>query len=190
MTRDAGKTWVCLVCPSSVSTSCFCQHLIEEWWHDTQSESILVLSTNATVTPTPGGGVPVETIAGRFFPEVNAGRGGMVLITDGGPGWCLHAYISVAPDDMEHFVAAKQPCLTTHPPNGGSSGNWAEIQMAFVPSSNGSIASVGYALWSSTIATARDDYKRHIKVGTAEPVHVDRRALGYTMTVYDAHVEE
>lgn len=155
--------------------------------HNAQSNSTLVLSTNATVTPTPGSGLPVETIAGRFFPEVNAGRGGMVLITDGGPGWCLHAYVSVAPDDMEHFVAAKKPCITAHPPSGSASGDWAEIQMAFVPSSNGSIASVGYALWSSTIAASQAEH-RNRRAHSDEKYDRARRALGYTMTVFDVDV--
>lgn len=165
---------------------------------DAQTDPTLVLSTNATVTPTPSGGIPVETIAGRFFPEANGGRGGMVLITDGGPGWCLHAYVSVAPDDMEHFVAAKQPCLTTHPPAGGSAGDWAEIQIAFVPSSNGTIASVGYALWgpsaaAGATATARDAHRstRSELEADEETRHtLSRRALGYTMTVFDVVVND
>lgn len=33
------------------------------------TKSSTALSMNASVTPTPGGGAPVETIAGKFFPE-------------------------------------------------------------------------------------------------------------------------
>lgn len=160
-----------------------------------------MLSTNATVTPTPSGGIPVETIAGRYFPDVNEGNGGMVLITDGGPGWCLHAYVSVAPDDMEHFIAAKQPCLSTHPPAGGAPGDWAEIQIAFVPSSNGSIASVGYALWTYA-AGARDTHRyaqnqpngnketRHIHNTSSFVPGVGTGTMGFTMTLFDVEFLE
>lgn len=128
------------------------------------SSSTIVLSMNASVTPTPGGGAPVETIAGKYFPELLGGKGAMVLIADGGPGWCLHAYVSAAPGDMEHFVAAQQPCLATHPPSGSAVGDWAEIQIAFVPVANGSVASVGFTLWDGKVAA---------------------RGEGYTMTLYD-----
>ena len=151
-----------------------------------------MLSTNASLTPTPSGGIPVETIAGRYFPEVNDGSGGMVLITDGGPGWCLHAYVSMA-QDMEHFVAAKQPCLSTHPPAGGAPGDWAQIQIAFVPSPNGSITSVGYALWTAAVATpaARDTHRSAQTQlnGKFEHRHIlDRAVQGYTMTLFDVEV--
>jgi hypothetical protein len=154
-----------------------------------------VLSTNASLTPTPSGGIPVETIAGRYFPEVNDGNGGMVLITDGGPGWCLHAYVSMAAD-MEHFVAAKQPCLSTHPPAGGAPGDWAQIQIAFVPSSNGSITSVGYALWASTAAAvpAAPDIHRSGETqpnGKEQARHIHSNDVpGYTMTLFDVQVVE
>ena len=88
----------------------------------------------------------------------------MVLIADGGPGWCLHAYISATPGDMDNFIAAEQPCIATHPPSGSAVGDWAEIQIAFVPSANGSVASVAYTLWDDAAV---------------------KNAHGYTMTVYD-----
>lgn len=138
VSRDSGKSW---------------------------SDSNVVLSMNASVTPTPGGGAPVETIAGKFFPELLGGKGAMVLITDGGPGWCLHAYVSAVGGGMEEFIAAEQPCLATHPASGGGVGDWAEIQIAFVPAANGSVTSVGYTLWDAAVA----------KNG----------GHGYTMTVYD-----
>ena len=152
-----------------------------------------MLSTNASLTPTPNGGIPVETIAGRYFPEVNDGSGGMVLITDGGPGWCLHAYVSMA-QDMEHFVAAKHPCLTTHPPAGGVRGDWAQIQIAFVPSSNGSITSVGYALWTAVAGPAARGTHRSAQTqpnGKNEIRHIlDGGVQGYTMTLFDVEVVE
>ena len=45
---------------------------------------------------------PAETIAGKWFPQMCDGHGGMVIITDGGPGpgGPLHAYISKTPGDM------------------------------------------------------------------------------------------
>ena len=89
----------------------------------------------------------------------------MVLITDGGPGWCLHAYLSAAPGEMENFVAASETCLQTHPPSGGAVGDWAEIQIAFVPAANGSVVAVGYTLWDGGAA---------VKGGH-----------GYTMTLFD-----
>lgn len=152
-----------------------------------------MLSTNASLTPTPSGGIPVETIAGRYFPEVNSGKGGMVLITDGGPGWCLHAYVSMA-QDMEHFVAAKDPCLSTHPPTGGVRGDWAQLQIAFVPSPNGSITSVGYALWTAVATPAAHGTHRTAQTqptGENEVRHLlDGGVQGYTMRLFDVEVAE
>ena len=139
-------------------------HMISTNAGKTWSDPTVVLSMNASLTPTPGGGKPVETIAGKFFPELLGGKGAMVLITDGGPGWCLHAYVSAAPGDMERFVAAQEPCLATHPPSGGGVGDWAEIQIAFVPTASGDVASVGYTLWDGVAV---------------------KNGQGYTMTVYD-----
>jgi hypothetical protein len=135
------------------------------------TDPTVVLSTNASVTPTPAGGIPVETIAGKYFPSVMGGKGRMVLITDGGPGWCLHAYVSATPGDMENFVAADQPCLAAHPPPGAGKGDWANIQIAFVPGLNGSVHSVGYTLWDGV------------------PVR-NTSAGGYTMTLYDFALTE
>ena len=51
----------------------------------TWSQSTLVLST--TLQP---GTNPAESIAGKWFPQMCGGKGGMVLICDGGPGDSLY----------------------------------------------------------------------------------------------------
>jgi hypothetical protein len=79
----------------------------------TWGESTLVLST--TLQP---GHEPAETIAGKYFPSLRNGTGGMVLLTDGGPGFQLHAYLSKSAGDMTTFVPATQPAMLIHPPAG------------------------------------------------------------------------
>lgn len=113
----------------------------------------------------------------------------MVLITDGGPGNCLHAYISATPGNMVDFEAATEDCIATHPPSGDAPGDWANLQIAFIPdktghcdaipcnyaskplpkSRSGKVVRVAYTLWDGT------------------PVRRGRGGVshGYTMTVYN-----
>ena len=95
-----------------------------------RSASKLVLSSR--MQP---GHEPAESIAGKYFPEMNGGKGGMVIITDGCTGplppLCLHAYISTGPGDMENFVPATQPYINsaastpaTGPAGSLIKGNW------------------------------------------------------------------
>ena len=110
------------------------------------------------------------------MPEVLGGAGGMVLITDGGPGFALHAYLSKAPGDMESFVAATQPTLSSseHPPaTGFNKGSWANLQIGFVPDSQGHIVGVAYTLY-----TGVDVYSQHHK----------KMDMGYTVTIYNVTV--
>jgi hypothetical protein len=86
---------------------------------------------------------PAETIAGKWFPGMNGGHGGVVLITDDCNGTCcMHAYVSVG-QSMTRFVPALEPSLSPaeHPPLGPSSradkkveGDWASdaAQIAFI----------------------------------------------------------
>ena len=107
--------------------------------------------------------------------EALGGKGGMVLITDDGPGGSLHAYLSTTPGNMTSFVAAVEPTITTHPGiSGGATtkkGEWANLQIAFVPSANGSIASVAYTLWEGNA----------VKRGRGG------MSAGMSMTVFDFH---
>ena len=74
----------------------------------------------------------------------------MVLITDGGPSFALHAYLSKAPGDMVNFVPADEIQLyaTERPANG-----WANLQLEFIPlpnKSNGSQTfAVAYAMYTN-----------------------------------------
>ena len=130
--------------------------------------SELVLTT--TLQP---GTEPAETIAGKYFPSLRlrGGKGGMVLITDGGVGASpLHAYVSSSPGNMTGFVAAAEPTLSpselpwcpycappSPPPSGGVAvrsrggvppkhpprkGAWAMNQIGFVPDKDGAIVGV------------------------------------------------
>ena len=127
MSSDSGKTW---------------------------SESKLVLSS--TMQPSTN---PAETIAGKFFPSLFGGAGAMVLITDGGHlGPVLHAYVSKTAGDMSTFVAASGPGLgpTMHPLGGAAAaGRWANYQIAFFPSADGSVPRVGYTLWQDNPIKSR-----------------------------------
>jgi len=119
----------------------------------TWSNSTMVLST--TMDP---GTQPAETIAGKYFPELLGGAGGMVIITDGGPGGMLHAYISRTPGSMVDFVPAAEATLDTHThPPGGSAmpGKWANMQIAFFPDVDGKVVSVGYTIWGSNPIKSR-----------------------------------
>lgn len=100
----------------------------------TWSESTLVLST--TLQP---GHLPAESIAGKYMPAALDGKGAMVLITDGGPSFGLHAYLSKAPGDMVNFVAATQPEITAHPPSGTNVGDWSQSQIALIPDASGNV---------------------------------------------------
>jgi hypothetical protein len=137
----------------------------------TWSKSSLVLS--AAQQP---GHSPTETIAGKFFPSLFDGKGAMALITDGGPGNALHAYLSASPADMVNFVAATEPSITAHPNVSAAprKGDWANGQLGFISDKDGNVASVTYALW------------------TGQPVK-DRRKnttiLGYTHTVFDLRMK-
>ena len=142
MSTDGGKTW---------------------------GPSALVLS--ATLQP---GHEPAETIAGKFFPSLLGGQGAMVLVTDGGPGGALHAYLSAKPGDMVNFVAAAEPALNTHPPTSRSitKGDWANLQIGFIPNSTGHVSGVTYSLW------------------TGVPVKVGRSmSQGCTHTVFDIEMK-
>ena len=115
---------------------------------------------------------PAETIAGKFFPSLYNGQGAMVLITDGGPGFALHAYLSSRPGDMLNFSAAAEPTLGTHPPTSSTitKGDWAVIQIGFVPNGTGHVTGVTYSLWTGVpVKSARHG----------------RMSQGYTHTVYD-----
>ena len=104
------------------------------------------------------------------MPAANNGTGGMVLITDGGPGGALHAYISKTPGDMVNFVAATQPAISAHPPSGDSVGDWSCNQIGFIPDKDGNVPYVTYSLWVD------------------EDVYDQRRkamSKGYTHTVYN-----
>jgi hypothetical protein len=136
----------------------------------TWGNSTLVLSTK--LQP---GHSPAESIAGKFFPSLFDGKGAMVLITDGGPGGSLHAYLSKSPGDMRNFVAAEEPSITKHPNTSSTAtkGDWANLQIGFIPDKDGNVASVTYSLW------------------TGVPVKDQRRKTttqGYTHTVYDFHL--
>lgn len=88
---------------------------------------------------------PAETIAGKFFPGILHGKGGMVLITDGGPDFGLHAYMSKTAGDMTTFVAAQQVQLSAAE---RLSAGWANMQLEFVPISGPSRLGVAYALYT------------------------------------------
>ena len=133
---------------------------------ETWGNSTLVLSR--TLQP---GTYPAETIAGRYFPHILGGRGGMVLITDGGPGFALHAYLSKTPGDMSSFVAAAQAELgATERPAAG----WANIQLEFIPGPNRSLA-VAYSLytdrkvWSQQHNTTARGYTHTVFQLTTQP---------------------
>jgi hypothetical protein len=115
------------------------RHMMSSDRGKTWGNSTLVLST--TLQP---GTYPAETIAGRYFPSILGGRGGMVLITDGGPGFALHAYLSKVPGDMTSFVAAEQVELgaTERPAK-----DWANLQLEFIPGADHSLA-VAYSLYT------------------------------------------
>lgn len=75
-----------------------------------------------------------ETIAGKYFPSLFGGAGGMVLITDGGARGApeLHAYVSKSAGDMTTFVAASGVGLGPgmHPAGGPAHpGSWANYQV-------------------------------------------------------------
>ena len=115
--------------------------------------SALVLSTK--LQP---GHVPAESILGKFFPTLNGGR--MVLITDGGKGFMLHAYVSKTVGSMTEFVAASgefgpSMFLNGAPPGPARPGSWANYQVAFFPDADGSVARVGYTLWQNNTVKSR-----------------------------------
>ena len=145
------------------------------------SNSTLVLS--ATLQP---GHEPAESIAGKWFPEMCGGKGGMVIITDGCAGvGCLHAYISKTPGDMTNFVAATQPGLgpAEHPlfgpPGSITKGDWASDagQIGFIPDAADNVVGVTYSLWNGDRFRAHREYHgRFAMTG------------GYTHTVYRLNV--
>ena len=148
--------------------------------------STLVLST--TLTPAPGHAAPAESIAGKYFPGVCSGKGGMVIITDGCKGaGCLHAYVSKTAGDMQNFVAATQPSLSPaeHPPFGppGSfvKGDWASDagQIGFVPDAKGNVAAVTYSLWNGDLVREKREY--HGKYAMSG---------GYTHTVFHIKTDD
>merc|ERR1712187_465178 len=82
----------------------------------------------------------------------------MVLITDGGPGGTLHAYISQTAGSMVDFVPAAEASLDAHmhPPGGtAAAGKWANLQIAFFPDMDGKVRSVGYTIWGSNPIKSR-----------------------------------
>ena len=83
---------------------------------------------------------PAETIAGKYFPSLHGGR--MVIITDGGRPYQLHAYVSKTAGSMTEFVASSVqglgPSMT--PPLGQAPGMWANYQIAFFPAADGEVA--------------------------------------------------
>lgn len=114
---------------------------------------------------------PAESIAGKYMPGMLGGKGGMVIITDGGPGFGLHAYMSKSPGDMVNFVAAKQPLITEHPSaTGMRPGQWAASQIGFVPDADGAITGVSFSLYTD----AKVYSQRHRMM-----------ELGYTHTIYN-----
>ena len=48
--------------------------------------------------------------AGKFMPEVLGGAGGMVLITDGGPGFALHAYVALVTAPLHSKSKQRREC--------------------------------------------------------------------------------
>lgn len=132
----------------------------------TWSASKVVLSTR--LQP---GHVPAETILGKFFPGLHGGR--MVLITDGGKPYTLHAYLSKTPGSMIDFVSASGDGIGPVMWPGGDPepvrpGAWANSQAAFFPSAGGAIERVGYTIWQ----------KNPVKSRRAP-------AFGMTMTVFN-----
>ena len=147
------------------------------------SNSSMVLSTG--LTPAPGGGAPAESIAGKFFPKMCGGKGGMVIITDGCKGvGCLHAYISKGAGNMVEFAAAAEPSISPaeHPPFGppGSfiKGDWASDagQIGFIPDADGNVAGVTYSLWNGDHSVHRQRDGKFAMSG------------GYTHTVFRFNV--
>lgn len=111
---------------------------------------------------------PAETIAGKYFPSLNGGR--MVIITDGGHPYQLHAYVSKTVGSMTDFVASSVqglgPSMT--PPFGNAPGMWANYQIAFFPDEAGQVARIGYTIWQNNSVKSRR-----------------APAFGMTMVVYD-----
>lgn len=109
----------------------------------------------------------METIAGKYFPKILGGDGGMVLITDGGPNGALTPFISANMSGA--FVSSVPPIITECPTGGLAPGKWANSQIAFIPDANGTVSKVLYTLWN------RD------KVYSKEH---NQLSLGYSATVY------
>eukprot|EP00947_MAST-08B_sp_MAST-8B-sp1_P000881 g881.t1 len=134
------------------------RHLLSTDGGRTFTNSTLVLST--ALQP---GTRPAESIAGKYFPGACSGTGSggaMVLITDGGPGNALHAYVSRTPGSMVEFDAAAQTSIDTHPnvSRTHAPGSWANLQIAFFPdptSPAGDVVSVGYTVWQANAVPTR-----------------------------------
>jgi hypothetical protein len=130
---------------------------------------------------------PAESIAGKFFPQMCGGKGGMVIITDGCKGaGCLHAYVSKTAGDMQNFVATTRPSLTPaeHPPFGSpgslTKGDWASQagQIGFIPGADGNVTGVTFSLWNGEHVREKREYHGRYAM-----------SMGYTHTVYSLSVE-
>lgn len=147
VTKDAGKTW---------------------------SEGTVVLEVESNGTGTV---LCVETIAGKFFPNALGGRGAMVLFCDGAPKVQLTAFLS--PNMSQGFQSGG--LMTAHPPDGRgpqppspTKGDWAVIQVAFVPDSKGDIVGVSYSRWTGEVVNMQNP---------------KQSSSGYSHTIFDLKLQ-
>eukprot|EP00039_Didymoeca_costata_P006854 m.94066 g.94066 ORF g.94066 m.94066 type:complete len:180 (-) comp13425_c0_seq1:54-593(-) len=130
--------------------------------------------SNATVVTARKG--MMESIAGKYFPTVENGEGGMVIVTDGGPGNMLTPFVSK--EMGSGFQATIPPTITEHPPLYQSfvrnalpaPGTWANVQIGFIPDINGAVTRVAYSLWQNNTVFSQ----RH-----------NMTTRGYTHTIYN-----
>lgn len=151
-------------CAPPVARNCI-RHLTSIDNGATWEDQGVVLSRNGTM----------ETIAGKWFPASHSGTGvdvgRMVLVTDGGgePGEPNGGLTPFYSEDFHMFAATDPAVVTAHPPLGKRPGDWANLQIAFLPDREGRVRHISYTLY-----TKQQVYSAHHK-------SMDR---GYTHTVY------
>ena len=120
----------------------------------------------------PKQGTACEPIAGKYFPRINGGKGGMMLLPDGGPGQSLTPFVAPSMEFDQGFMPTTPSELLEHPPGGKGQapkkGEWAASeQIAFIPDSKGDVVGVAYTVWNGV------------------PVQVGKKtSMGYSMVVY------
>ena len=102
----------------------------------------------------------METFSGKWFPQLFGGKGGMVLVTDGGANNTLAPFMSSAPGEsaMIDIVSAAPGSITTHPAGStkehAQKGIW-QGQMSFYPDADGEVVAVSYTIWDGHAVPAR-----------------------------------